>query len=856
MRRDLVPVAAVIAALALGCLRSSIVRCADGELCPVGTICAAVTNPGAEVCVAPDRLAECRDRPTYTRCSVGRCYDGVCLATACGNGRVDRADPGVAGDVGEVCDDGNQTSGDGCSSDCRSDETCGNGVSDVVTGETCDDGNLVSHDGCDSRCQRELPRWSPLATSPPPRTNPAMAFDAARGVVVMFGGFDPVHGVFLDDTWEWNGEAWSLAAPADRPSPRQTALAYDAASRRVVLFGGVGHAGATDDTWEWDGLAWRPRLAVGGPPRRYGHVMSYDSRRRRVVLFGGQLTAALPAKTDTWEWDGDRWTQAAPPTSPEGQLLQVMAYDPGRGVTVLYQTQAQLVWEYDGATWTPRSSITAPPPARSGSAMTSVVLDPAAPPRSMAPVLTGGTSTTDGAVLDDMWTWDGQSWIAIPPEVPLATTGHAMAIGRASQPVVFGGTPSSGVANAIWQWDGVLDAWLDVSPSQPPTFLEAGFGVLDTRRGVVVMYGDDQIWEFDGLAWQPSWDVRSGARAHTAAAYDVAHGVTVVFGGLGVSPAPKVPLADTWVWSGVDWTELVPASSPPARFDHAMAFDVVRGHSLMFGGQLCTDAEATCLANDTWELDGRVWTQAAPDHAPAPRANVALAYDPIRETTVMFGGRGPDPGAPLGDTWVWNGADWIEQHPPTSPLARSGASMAWDAPRRRLVLFGGDTATGSTNDSWEWDGVTWTQVQVGNAPTHVPGPSAGVLAFTPHPSGGTLLVNIAQIGPVTARTLTNLLRWEGTGVSESCRASVDADGDRLAGCADPDCWWTCSPECPPGASCASTAIGCGDGVCSDLESCELCPVDCPCVSVSPADVCGDFLCGPSETPLSCPGDCP
>ncbi|MFC1482442.1 hypothetical protein ACFL51_01410 [Myxococcota bacterium] len=48
--------------------------------------------------------------------------------SVCGNGYVD---------MHEVCDDGNATSGDGCSSNCRSDETCGNGVCDAVSGETC-----------------------------------------------------------------------------------------------------------------------------------------------------------------------------------------------------------------------------------------------------------------------------------------------------------------------------------------------------------------------------------------------------------------------------------------------------------------------------------------------------------------------------------------------------------------------------------------------------------------------------------------------------------------------------------------------------------------------------------------------
>ena len=51
------------------------------------------------------------------------------LPEACGDG---------VRQPGEVCDDGNTVSGDGCNATCTSDETCGNGFRD--RGEECDDG--------------------------------------------------------------------------------------------------------------------------------------------------------------------------------------------------------------------------------------------------------------------------------------------------------------------------------------------------------------------------------------------------------------------------------------------------------------------------------------------------------------------------------------------------------------------------------------------------------------------------------------------------------------------------------------------------------------------------------------------
>lgn len=68
----------------------------------------------------------------------------VCRPATCGNNTLE---------AGEVCDDGNSVSGDGCNAICSSTEACGDGVLDA--GEQCDDGNLVDGDCCSSTCQFE-----------------------------------------------------------------------------------------------------------------------------------------------------------------------------------------------------------------------------------------------------------------------------------------------------------------------------------------------------------------------------------------------------------------------------------------------------------------------------------------------------------------------------------------------------------------------------------------------------------------------------------------------------------------------------------------------------------------------------
>src|SRR5438045_437701 len=62
------------------------------------------------------------------------------------------------------------------------------------------------------------------ATSPPPRGAGGMAFDAARGNVVLFGGAVRTSGQSSNssygDTWTWDGTNWTQRSPAASPSPR------------------------------------------------------------------------------------------------------------------------------------------------------------------------------------------------------------------------------------------------------------------------------------------------------------------------------------------------------------------------------------------------------------------------------------------------------------------------------------------------------------------------------------------------------------------------------------------------------------------------------------------------------------
>ena len=103
---------------------------------------AGCASPNVEECGATGVFC-----PENTHCAAAQ---GICIPNAnlCGNAHLD---------PGEVCDDGNNIDGDGCSADCKSNETCGNGIVDVKVGEVCepplardDKGNLICSANCRS----------------------------------------------------------------------------------------------------------------------------------------------------------------------------------------------------------------------------------------------------------------------------------------------------------------------------------------------------------------------------------------------------------------------------------------------------------------------------------------------------------------------------------------------------------------------------------------------------------------------------------------------------------------------------------------------------------------------------------
>lgn len=213
------------------------------------------------------------------------------------------------------------------------------------------------------------------------------------------------------------------------------------------------------------------------------------------------------------------------------------------------------------------------------------------------------------------------------------------------------------------------------------------------------------------------WANTTQARRSGGIAFSPVNGALVMYGGLRSSTTAV--LDDTWTFDGVTWTQLTPATTPPPRWGHRMVYDSRRAKLVTFGGRSPT---TTATANDTWEFDGVNWQQVFPTTSPNARAFYSMAYDSRRGVCVLYGTQsGSTVGTSGGNqTWEYDGTMWRQVVTAFVPPGLETPAMAYDAARGVTVMFGGyNGASPGTmyNSTWEYDGVNWVQRSPANSPT-------------------------------------------------------------------------------------------------------------------------------------------
>jgi len=236
--------------------------------------------------------------------------------------------------------------------------------------------------------------------------------------------------------------------------------------------------------------------------------------------------------------------------------------------------------------------------------------------------------------------------------------------------------------------------------------------------------------------WHNLWGSWPFNRYYHSMVYDSNRKVMVMYGGQQATNGPYWD--DTWEWDGARgvWNEKTPApngtmnSSPAERTQQLMVYDTVQKKTFLFSGW---QPQAGFYIPDQWEWDGTTstWTERLVAGAqPDPRYGGTMVWDSDRNRAVLFGGYCSsllNPSAPparCNDIWEWDGSGagtWTNRTPAgTKPSPRDYHSAVYDASRKRMVVFGGQTGTGAgssgtwVDETWEWDGTgttgVWTKV--------------------------------------------------------------------------------------------------------------------------------------------------
>ncbi len=293
------------------------------------------------------------------------------------------------------------------------------------------------------------------------------------------------------------------------------------------------------------------------PLPRSSAAMAYDPATRTALLFGGDYAGR--SLDDTWSWNGTRWSQLHPRSSPPGLTRPDMAYDPGSGRMVLVggmggrSASVELsTWSWDGATWQPRpgSSFSAPmQPALATDDATGQL------------ILVTGSQPAGAAT----WVWAGGLWAPLHPAVSPPQSGLLAFDGRSGRLLLL--TRPAANRNApggqLWAWDGSTWSPAASPASHAPSDDGSRPDVLSPSAEGPVLLTPSAIYLWDAGRWVDQGLTPDPRRTAEAVAYDPSRQQVVMFGGncLTCLGLPLVDLDDTWTWDG-RWAPGAGAISP------------------------------------------------------------------------------------------------------------------------------------------------------------------------------------------------------------------------------------------------------------------------------------------------------
>lgn len=323
---------------------------------------------------------------------------------------------------------------------------------------------------------------------------------------------------------------------------------------------------------------------------------------------------------------------------------------------------------------------------------------------------------------DDRFTMD---WKFGDQIAPAATIRNRNLLGAAyhavrEKHIIFGGNDEEWTSTTFGDtWEVDLAVRTCIENTGPSPGARYGHSMCyDSYRGRVMMWGhhttDTGLWEFN-TAWYGRNQAgspptgRPSARSGSRLCYDPVARRGLLFGGHIYSPTSDTN--ETWEVNfeaePVTWTKITPATSPSARYCHAMVYNPTNGLIYMTGGSVGSNPITT--KNDCWtyNMATHQWAQVTGDLGMQGRTDHGMFYDSAHQWVTVIGGytqKGVYGGGTVASQicQILVGSNWYPLKLSTSVVGPNGVGgiaaygMSYDADRQSSLISLGN-----------WDNSYW-----------------------------------------------------------------------------------------------------------------------------------------------------
>jgi hypothetical protein len=294
---------------------------------------------------------------------------------------------------------------------------------------------------------------------PAPRSDAAMSYDVIRQMIVLVGG--STQNETYRDVWEYDGQGWNLIATDSLDIGFAPLMTYDEYRHKLVLFDWQ-----SVSIWEYDDNRWeliqtKTRIAhLNWPAMTYNPLLRKimivgewgDGKAYETWLYDGVDLERIDSSHPYLDWSSQDYDWSGQARGVDRIIFPGLAYDPNNHEIILQPTYSWTFALQDNI-WGVRLTWQESALPNCGFRMFCIV-----------PKLVLVKNRNRIVLFDGEHTWEyaGKNWVKIETAIsPPRRTGHTMAYDEARGVVVlFGGSKSDGEdLNDLWEYDGVT--WVE-----------------------------------------------------------------------------------------------------------------------------------------------------------------------------------------------------------------------------------------------------------------------------------------------------------------------------------------------------------------------------------------------------------